>query len=396
MSVCAPTRHHSLPWRCHTRPNTQAHHEVADEPAQPLVEVVAPAQHGGGHQRPVLRPAQLPQPGEQPADHDDFLGPRVPGGREDQHGHAPPGVGEGGRRDRDAHAERVRHQVEAQPRDADQRGEARRRPARRGPGGCRPARRRASANPARSSRYAASAPHAASCSALVSWNARSTRLASAAGAFSATCCSLSGVRLQQGVEQGQRAAERGEAERDRQDDEDLGADEPALRRIGDHRDGGGPRRAPTEAGHDRTLPRGVTWPGAPAAPLPALDHVASAHPRRDGHVRPAGGVAVGAGRVGHGQPAQRRLRVAVAALRRVLRRDVVPHAAPGGAAPRGGAARGGAAAARPRCPRARRRSPPGPPGVEPITDETDPELAAYNRMLAVLAEQDRERENRTR
>ena len=40
--------------------------------------------------------------------------------------------------------------------------------------------------------------------------------------------------------------------------------------------------------------------------------------------------------------------------------------------------------------------------VAPITDETDPELAAYNRMLAILAEQDRAREaaretkNRTR
>jgi hypothetical protein len=33
--------------------------------------------------------------------------------------------------------------------------------------------------------------------------------------------------------------------------------------------------------------------------------------------------------------------------------------------------------------------------VEPITDETDPELAAYNRMLNALAEQDRARENRT-
>ncbi len=38
----------------------------------------------------------------------------------------------------------------------------------------------------------------------------------------------------------------------------------------------------------------------------------------------------------------------------------------------------------------------------PITDETDPELAAYNRMLAILAEQDRARDaaretkNRTR
>jgi DNA-binding transcriptional regulator of glucitol operon len=44
---------------------------------------------------------------------------------------------------------------------------------------------------------------------------------------------------------------------------------------------------------------------------------------------------------------------------------------------------------------------PRPAGVEPITDETDPELAAYNRMLAMLAQQDqaqqdRERENRTR
>jgi hypothetical protein len=45
---------------------------------------------------------------------------------------------------------------------------------------------------------------------------------------------------------------------------------------------------------------------------------------------------------------------------------------------------------------------PRPTAVEPITDETDPQLAAYNRMLAALAEQDRAYEeaqdtkNRTR
>ena len=43
---------------------------------------------------------------------------------------------------------------------------------------------------------------------------------------------------------------------------------------------------------------------------------------------------------------------------------------------------------------------PRPAAAEPITDESDPELAAYNRMLALLAQQDqaqqdRERENRT-
>ncbi len=43
-----------------------------------------------------------------------------------------------------------------------------------------------------------------------------------------------------------------------------------------------------------------------------------------------------------------------------------------------------------------------PASVAPISDETDPELAAYNRMLAVLAERDRvyeearETKNRTR
>jgi DNA-binding transcriptional regulator of glucitol operon len=43
-----------------------------------------------------------------------------------------------------------------------------------------------------------------------------------------------------------------------------------------------------------------------------------------------------------------------------------------------------------------------PAAVEPITDETDPQLAAYNRMLAALAERDRayeaarETKNRTR
>jgi DNA-binding transcriptional regulator of glucitol operon len=45
---------------------------------------------------------------------------------------------------------------------------------------------------------------------------------------------------------------------------------------------------------------------------------------------------------------------------------------------------------------------PRPAAVEPITDETDPELAAYNRMLAALAQRDeafeaaRETKNRTR
>ena len=44
---------------------------------------------------------------------------------------------------------------------------------------------------------------------------------------------------------------------------------------------------------------------------------------------------------------------------------------------------------------------PRPAAVEPITDETDPELAAYNRMLAALAQRDeafetaRETKNRT-
>lgn len=32
---------------------------------------------------------------------------------------------------------------------------------------------------------------------------------------------------------------------------------------------------------------------------------------------------------------------------------------------------------------------PRPAPAEPITDDTDPQLAAYNRMLAALAEQDR-------
>jgi DNA-binding transcriptional regulator of glucitol operon len=35
-----------------------------------------------------------------------------------------------------------------------------------------------------------------------------------------------------------------------------------------------------------------------------------------------------------------------------------------------------------------------PADVQPITDETDPELAAYNRMLAALAQQDRAQQDR--
>ena len=192
--------------------------------------------------------------------------------------------------------------------------------------------------PLRSNRYAASAPHAASCSAPVSWNARSTRREFGLGSVERHLLLVQRRGLQQRVEQRQRAAQRREAERDRQHDEDLGADEPPRRRVGDHRGGGGPRRgqpAHERPGHDRTLPRGVPWPRVPAAVLPALDHVASAHTRRDDHVRPAVRVAVGARGIGHGQPAERRLRPAVAALRGLLRRDVVPDAAPGGAAAAG-------------------------------------------------------------
>jgi hypothetical protein len=38
---------------------------------------------------------------------------------------------------------------------------------------------------------------------------------------------------------------------------------------------------------------------------------------------------------------------------------------------------------------------PRPEGVEPITDETDPELAAYNRMLAALARQDQSQQDQS-
>ena len=35
MRVCAPTRHHSLPWRCHTRPNTQPITRLPTNPPSP-------------------------------------------------------------------------------------------------------------------------------------------------------------------------------------------------------------------------------------------------------------------------------------------------------------------------------------------------------------------------
>ncbi len=61
----------------------QAHHDIAQARAEALIEVVRPAQQAGCQQRGDRVDPQLPQPGEQERDDDDFLGPAV-GERGDQ------------------------------------------------------------------------------------------------------------------------------------------------------------------------------------------------------------------------------------------------------------------------------------------------------------------------
>ena len=96
-----------------------AHHQVADEAADALVEVVRAAQHRAGQQGGDRAPAELFESAQQIADHDHLLQDRVLGRREDQHGELPPLAGQRLRDDGEVHAGGARDEVEGESRAAD-------------------------------------------------------------------------------------------------------------------------------------------------------------------------------------------------------------------------------------------------------------------------------------
>src|SRR5579859_2591942 len=100
-----------------------AHHRVADEAAEALVQVVRATEHRtAGHDRPD-GPAQLLQSGHQVPDDDHLFEDRVLRGGEDEHRYRPPDVRQ--RRRYHGHVEPglPRGDVEPETRDADERGE---------------------------------------------------------------------------------------------------------------------------------------------------------------------------------------------------------------------------------------------------------------------------------
>src|SRR5437763_5548561 len=101
----------------------QAHHEVSDEPAESLIQVVRPAQHGRGDQRGVLPDVELAQARQQVADDQDLLGEGVAEGGQGERDRAPPGVAQSGRLHVQAEPEAVRQEVQAQPGNPDHRGQ---------------------------------------------------------------------------------------------------------------------------------------------------------------------------------------------------------------------------------------------------------------------------------
>jgi hypothetical protein len=101
-----------------------AHHHVADEGAEALVEVVGAAQHGARRDDRAEPPLELAQPGDQVADHDHLLQHRVLHGGQDQHRHRPPHLGQRGRHQRGVDAELGRRPEQRQAGQTDQRGQA--------------------------------------------------------------------------------------------------------------------------------------------------------------------------------------------------------------------------------------------------------------------------------
>ncbi len=101
-----------------------AHDHVADKAADALVEVVRAAQHRARRERRHRGPPELPQPPQQVADDDDLLDHGVLHGRGDQHRHLPPHAGQRLRHDREVEARRPRAEVQQQAATADDRRHA--------------------------------------------------------------------------------------------------------------------------------------------------------------------------------------------------------------------------------------------------------------------------------
>ena len=100
-----------------------AHRGVAEKPAEPLVEVVRPAEHRAEDDRMGRCPAELIQPAQQvPEDHDLFQDP-VLQPLEDEHRDPPPHRGQALRDHVEADPKVERRDVEAEAQPADDRGQ---------------------------------------------------------------------------------------------------------------------------------------------------------------------------------------------------------------------------------------------------------------------------------
>ncbi len=100
-------------------PEDQAHHGVAEERPEALVQVVRAAQHGARAQDRPPRPGQFLQPGDQVADHDDLFDESVLRRLQQQDGNRPPvGVQPGGHHG-GGDPELMADDVQGQPRHAD-------------------------------------------------------------------------------------------------------------------------------------------------------------------------------------------------------------------------------------------------------------------------------------
>lgn len=82
-------RHHATP-APEPLAEDQAHHGVAEEGPEALVEVVAAAQDGAGAEPGPVRPAEPLQAGQEVPDDDDLLDDRVLDGLQHEHRHRPP------------------------------------------------------------------------------------------------------------------------------------------------------------------------------------------------------------------------------------------------------------------------------------------------------------------
>ena len=113
---CAITIGHARLVRVKNEPEQQAHRDVAEEPAPPLIQVVAPAQQRARADRGDLGEPELPQPRDEVRDDHDLLEQRGLGGGHHEHRDRPPVAERRHRDDEPVHAERDRSQVQADAR----------------------------------------------------------------------------------------------------------------------------------------------------------------------------------------------------------------------------------------------------------------------------------------